>query len=345
MRRGRGWKQLLRLAAGVSGLAWMVAGCGSFGPSNAPKEYPIAVTSQSADRILVFDPAATDWSEPKALKWSWQPTADNGFDGLNRMWGLPTDAKVRTNEVWGGQWMVFTDSSGLAGIIPYPQGDAKKWGLAVGDNPHSAELLPNGNIAIAASTGGWVRVYASSQGSSADKYAQYAMPGAHAVLWDPQRQVLWAAGDDALVSLRVAGSDAAPALEEAERIALPTKHAHAVEPVYGNPDRLWVASGSQVYQYVKSTKSFDSAYPGREAISRVGVKSIGNQPSGEVVETVPDMAKKPPGGCKANNWCTETVDRFRPEGGQPGAGAWSRIGQTLSGEALYKARILNPNYQ
>ncbi|UUZ78776.1 hypothetical protein LJK88_26190 [Paenibacillus sp. P26] len=42
--------------------------------------------------------------------------------------GSPTDARVRQNEKWGGQWMVVTDSRGLAAIIPYPKANGKKWG-------------------------------------------------------------------------------------------------------------------------------------------------------------------------------------------------------------------------
>src|SRR5690606_38391276 len=138
-------------------------------------------------------------------------------------WGLPTEAKVRSHDKWGGQWMVVTDSKGLAAIVPYPAGDRKQWGLNVGGNPHSAELLPGGNVAVAASTGGWVRVYTSSQGPESNHFAEYGLPSAHAALWDPDLNVLWSAGKEYLVALTVGGTDAEPTLEEALRIELPTK--------------------------------------------------------------------------------------------------------------------------
>ncbi|UUZ95115.1 DUF6528 family protein [Paenibacillus sp. P25] len=311
-----------------------VAGRGDPSSGKKPvKDYDIAVTDQASDRVLVFQADAAEWSGSKA-KWSWAPDESNGFADLMSAWGSPTDARVRQNEKWGGQWMVVTDSRGLAAIIPYPKANGKKWGLNVGGNPHSAELLPDGNIAVAASTGGWVRVYASSQGPASESYAEYVLPGAHAVLWDPRLKLLWTAGDEYLAALRVEGTAAEPKLSEARKIALPTKHAHAVEPVYGDSGRLWIATGTKVYQYVKSTSAFDSGYPGNEAISRAGVKSIGDQPSGRVVETVPDNAKKPPGKCTANSWCTDTVDFFLPD-----------AKRSLDGSALYKARVWNPNYQ
>ncbi|WJH36662.1 DUF6528 family protein [Paenibacillus sp. CC-CFT747] len=311
-------------------------GCGGPLPAgkSGMKEYAIAVTDQGSDQIKVYDPKKADWNAKNALQWSWAPTAANGFDGLLSAWGLPTDAKVRKNAKWGGEWMVVTDSKGLAAVIPYPKADRKQWGLDVGGNPHSAELLPNGNIAVAASTGGWVRVYASSQGPAAKQYAEYGLPAAHAVLWDPGMDGLWSAGKDYLVLLQMEGTEAEPVIKEKLKVELPTKNAHAVEPVYGDPDKLWVVTGSKVYQYSKSTGDFKLDYNGDERINRVGVKSISSQGSGTVVETVTDTAKKPPGTCQANNWCTDTVDLFLPDSSR-----------TMTGAELYKARILNPNYQ
>src|SRR5690606_19878574 len=124
----------------------------------------------------------------QAVLWSWAPGDANGFAGLTDAWGLPTDAKVRSCKAWEGRWMVVTDSLGLAAILPYPPGDSRRWGRNVGGNPHSAELLPGGNIAVAASTAGWVRVYASSQGPDAEHYAEFRLTGAHGVEWDAGRK-------------------------------------------------------------------------------------------------------------------------------------------------------------
>lgn len=322
------------LATAAAAIAVGVAGCSARSADDGKdRDYEIAVTAQGTNRILVFDAAEKDWSREEALRWSWAPEASNGFENLTYAWGLPTEAKVRSNEKWGGEWMVVTDSKGLAAIIPYPAGDRKQWGLNVGGNPHSAELLPSGNIAVAASSGGWVRVYTSSQGPESNHYAEYGLPAAHAALWDPDMNVLWSAGKEYLVALTVGGTDAEPTLEEALRIELPTKNAHAVEPVYGDADKLWVVTGSKVYQFSKSTRQFDLSYPGNEEINRVGVKGISNQLSGQVVQSVTDKAKQIEGGCTANTWCTYTVDFFLP--------ADSR---TVPGSELYKARILNPNY-
>ena len=293
----------------------------------------VAVTDQASKRIVVLDLDVKNWGAGKGVVWSWSPMTSRGWEGLEVNWGFPTDAKLRTNEVFGGQSMVITDSSGLAAIVPYAQGGCKQWGRNVGGNPHSAELLPNGNIAIAASTGGWVRVYTSSQGPDSGSYAEYALPGAHGVQWDPLLQILWALGDDALVALKICGEDRSPELREAKRIPLPTRYGHDLQPVYGNTDRLWISTGTKVYQYVKSADVFDESYPGSGSISRARVKSIGNTASGRVISTVPDGIVRPATGYEDNDWCTDTIDLFDPN-----------EQRVLPGSAVYKARVWNTEY-
>ncbi|WP_146250256.1 DUF6528 family protein [Paenibacillus flagellatus] len=289
-------------------------------------EYGIAVTDQAAERITVYDPAKNDWNDDEAKLWSWAPSGTNGFAGLTRGWGLPSDVKLREGRT-GGTYMVVTDSRGLAAIVPYPAGDRRTWGAIVGGNPHAAELLPDGNIAIAASEGGWVRVYTASLGPDSADFAEYALPGAHGVLWDPRLCLLWAVGDRDLAALRVNGTAEAPVLEEALRSKLPSDWGHDLFAVYGNPDKLWVTTNTRVYQYDKPGDSWSSSYEGASEIDERWVKSIGNQPSGRVVKTV----QKP--GTKYV-WTTDTVDLHVPGDRR-----------TVSGGAFYKARIWSTDYQ
>ncbi|MFD0712748.1 DUF6528 family protein [Paenibacillus sp. GCM10027626] len=291
----------------------------------------IAVTDQQVKQIILLDPEAENWAVSTAV-WTWAPEEDKGFASLLSAWGLPTDAKLRWNSVYESYSMIVSDSAGLAAIVAYPQGD-KQWGLNVGDNPHSVELLPDGNLAVAASHSGWVRIYLSSLGADAADYAEFSLAGAHGVQWDPQLQLLWAVGDDDLVALEIAGTSEAPVIREARRTALPTSSGHDLQPVYGNPDRLWVSTESHVYQYIKSRNEFDETYPGHEFISRANVKSVGNMPSGQVVSTVPDQLVRTETGCGLNDWCTDTVDF-----------SISNKKAVLPGAAIYKARVWRASY-
>jgi hypothetical protein len=146
--------------------ALLESGGSGSAPARAGSSVMCAGSDQATNKILVFDPASPDWNGSCAIAWSWSPSASNGFSAATPGWGHPTDMRIRNNCVFGGQFMTVTASDGLAAIIPYPAGNSRQWSLNVGGNPQAAELLPNGNIAVAASAGGWVRVYTSSQGPS-----------------------------------------------------------------------------------------------------------------------------------------------------------------------------------
>ncbi|KAG6077993.1 hypothetical protein E4U15_004464 [Claviceps sp. LM218 group G6] len=70
------------------------------------------------------------------------------------------------------------------------------------DNTHSAEMLPDGKIAIATTSNdirGGIKIFDtfSSQGVRAAPIQQLdGVSAVHAVLWDDERRVLWAAGND-----------------------------------------------------------------------------------------------------------------------------------------------------
>ncbi|UUZ95166.1 DUF6528 family protein [Paenibacillus sp. P25] len=290
------------------------------------KDYWIAVTDQGSKEIRVYDPEKSDWNDKNALKWSWAPSDKNGFAGLTGGWGLPSDVKLREGKT-GGKYMVVTDSNGLAALVPYPSGNSRAWGALVGGNPHAAELLPDGNVAVAASAGGWVRVYTASQGPDSATYTQYSLPGAHGVLWDPQKNVLWAVGDYYLVALEVKGTPESPILEQVRQSRLPTNWGHDLFAVYGDTDKLWVTSNTKVYQYSKSADSWSESYPGANDIDHHWVKSISNQPSGQVVLTNQKAGTK-------YTWTTDQVDLYQPNDYR-----------LVTGGAFYKARVWNSDYQ
>ena len=287
----------------------------------------VAVTDQLSQRIIVLDPEVKDWNSPEAVKWWWRPEARNGFGGFLGAWGLPSGVKLRKNDVFGGYYMVVTDSRGLAAIVPYPSGDERKWAQVVGGNPHSAELLPDGNIAVAASTGGWVRVYTSSQGPNSSKYVEFRLKGAHGVLWDPKYNLLWAVGDDHLVGLEVLGTPDAPVLNKVVEKPLPSRGGHDLSPVYGDEDRLWVTTASTVHQYDKARGVWVNDYFGSDLLlRRANVKGVGDLPTGQVVAVWPKAGS-------LYTWTTDTVHLFFPD-----------EVRRLDGSAIYKARVWVADY-
>lgn len=279
-------------------------------------DYPIAITEQSSATIRVLG--------PEGVSWEWSPGDANAREAAG--WGLPSDVKLRNHAACGGLCVVVADSRGYTAIVAYPSKDVL-WSRVVGGNPHAAELLPDGNIAVAASDGGWVRIYTASQGPASDRFGEAALPGAHGVLWDPERQLLWAVGDDRLIALHVAGPPAAPVLELVVERKLPSLWGHDLCPVYGDSGRLWVTTNGGVYQYVKASDAWSADYPGADRACRAFVKSMGNQPSGTLVQTVPKQGVR-------YAWGTDTVDFFMPD---------RKL--ELAGTSIYKARIWCADYQ
>jgi len=333
--------------------------CGKKGGAGSPVDPPpvdpgtgpdtlkgmIVATNNSTKSIEVYDAAVTDWNKPEARKWNWKPAVSNGFNATeSNGFGGGSDARLRQVKAWGDSTFMAVTDTKLAAIITWP-GAVKKWSLTIEGNLHAAEILPNGNLALAASDGNWVRVYSTSQGPANTNFVQYDLNAAHAVLWDPTYNLLWVTGQDPvtaahiLTALEIGGTAAAPELKEvtAYRSILPTAWGHDVAPYYGDVNRLWVSTNGGVYVYNKTSKTFVVA-PGGS--NRTFVKSVGNIVGGPLVQTRADANKSPTPAvsCSLNGWATSTVDFYSPSGSL-------YTTRVAAGACFYKARVLNSQYQ
>ncbi|KAA2266099.1 hypothetical protein F0L68_02985 [Solihabitans fulvus] len=274
----------------------------------------VAVTDQAnGGSIRVFDPASRTW-DASTQKWSWKPSAANGFSAAETAaWSNPSDAKLRRDR-HGDYVMVTSASGGLAALVAFPSGK-RLWAARPGGNTHSVELLPDGNVATASSTGRYVRLYAASQGANASYFAEYTLDQAHGVYWDPTRNVLWALGYSKLVRLTVGGTATKPTLTEAGSWALPDNDGHDLNPKLGSPDRLWITTAHKVFEFSKSQNRAVAE------TADANVKSQTTMPNGRVVRTIPKPGFDP-------SWATDTVTFLNP--------ADSRV---VAGSKIYKARV------
>ncbi len=289
----------------------------------------VALTDQLNGKVRLVRMDAPGWDE---AEWEWSPKPEDGCFDWEKFINV-SDVRLRKSEKYGGYVMLTCASLGFAGIIGYPSGKPV-WTLKNSDliNPHATELLPNGNLCVASSEGNSVRVYAASQEMDCG-YAEAFFEDAHGLLYDPEREVVWALGKHFLTAYRVGGTDADPTLTEAEefRTPLPTPYGHDLQPVYGDPRRMWITTGKGVYQFDKTTLQWVD-YEGQAQISHPYVKSIGNQPgSGDVVRCLPNGTQQP--------WNTDRVDLFRF--GEKGYRHQLKICQN---GAFYKARVWCEKY-
>ncbi|MFH9074100.1 DUF6528 family protein [Streptomyces alboflavus] len=304
------------------------------GPGIPPGTPPILVTEQASKRLLLLDPRRRVWdpaAEPGVVRWQFSPLGDPRYRDLQpeASWVYPCEAKVRVHRK---RTLVLTTASfGFVAAVEYPTG-RRYWGAALGPgddlfNPHSAEVLPDGNVAVACSSGALVRLYAASLGPTATRYAEDRLKGAHGLHWDRARRVLWALGDDDLVAYAVGGTPARPTLTRTSVTPLPvavpgkTAGGHDLFPVAGRPGRLWVTTNAGVFQYDRRHGTFVRDYPGHELIDRASVKAVGNDPrTGQVLSTVPEKGLE-------ETWWTTKVGVHRPTGTY-----------TLVNGGIYKAR-------
>ncbi|MGW4303592.1 DUF6528 family protein [Streptomyces sp. NPDC004646] len=281
------------------------------GKARAATAPPVLVGDQKARKVLLLDSAKTTWdpaNDPSVVQWSFTPDGDSRYADLQPTSSFTYVSEVKARTSGGPMLVLVTASYGFAAVVEYPTGKRRWAGLVAGSgpgddlNPHSIELLPDGNVAVACSSGNAVRVYAASQGPTATDHFTTPLTTAHGVHWDSGANVLWAVGGSKLAAYTLAGTPAQPVLTEktSASVDLPTSDGHDVGAVTGSSDLLWVSTGSALYQYSKSARTF-TPY-GSTACGRGpwgGVKAVSNY-GGTVLFTKPDGDLSP-------NWLTRYV--------------------------------------
>lgn len=311
------------------------------GSATAAALPPLLVGDQKARRVLLLDSGTTAWTpatDPAPVRWQFTPDGDSRYADLDPGWSWTYVSEVKSRTWQGKTYLLTTASGGFAGVVEYP-GKNRYWAVQVPDldgtdpNPHSIELLPNGNVAIAASTGNSVLLYAASQGPASTAYTRVTLASAHGVHWDDASGLLWAIGSRQLVAYSLSGTAARQTLVQSYAIDLPellpggTPGGHDLNGVTGEPDLLWVTTSLGILQYSKSRRAFApylaSTCPG--ALSKV--KAVSNV-GGTVAYTVPDIGLD-------KSWWTRSV---RLDNGS--VPAHTIGGGTYGG--IYKARWWQP---
>lgn len=242
-------------------------------------------------------------------------------------------ADTRLREYEGREVVMAAYGASSAKMISFDDKKEVLWSTdSTASNPHACELLPNGIVAVAASTGGEIRFF-DAKGKGLD-FVSAKLEDSHGLLWDPENKVLWAIGRTVLTAYEAEISDGKITVRERAdlRATIPGDWAHDLQPVYGNTDRMWVTTSAAVYIYSKSERKFLTDFPGSDKVSLKSVKGIGNFDDGSIVLIRPDGAFK--------SWTGADITFLQPTGDD-------FIPQTVkSGDSgFYKVRVWNKNYQ
>jgi len=280
-------------------------------------DYLVALTNQGNSHLEVYDISEGKLDE-SSLVWSCKMPYYN-----------IAGTKLRHSEQYGDVALAVCGNR-YGCMVSYPDGKLLWRTEAAASNPHSIELVPCGVIAIASSTGGEVRFFTTDKNLSRSASASVKLEDAHGVLWDEEKEVLWAVGRTVLTAYRVTleGGNVTVTEETALRATIPSDHAHDLAPVYGNKNELWITTGSHVYRFDKNTKTFSTDYVGHESLDRGAIKGVGNFDDGSIVYLFPDGAFK--------SWTTRSAVFLR--GGE-------KLTLSSASGHFYKIRVWDTRYQ
>ena len=215
-----------------------------------------------------------------------------------------------------GTRILITSSGG--GVALVNRADGRVLFHARVTNAHSAELLPNNRVAVAAShdaAGKGDRLIVFDLAKSNAEILSEELPWGHGVVWDAQRNRLWALADKDLRVFELGDrSTPSPGLRRVQLIPLPEGMGHNLSAVPGS-SALAISTTNHCWLFDRETLMFR---PHPELGDARHVKSISYQPATGQIAYVQ---------AEGENWWAERIHLLDPAG-------MIHIG----GEHFYKAR-------
>ena len=268
----------------------------------------ILCSNQATRDVLVMD-VDGDWSKPESILWKWNPEGDPN---------IPADRLKRFNHidetkvVNGGKQILVTSSTGGMALVDVATKQSVFTGYP-GGSTHSADLLPDGTIITASSTGNFLMVFTRKDGEkTAHKTFKLTFADAHGVVWDKLLGLVWAVGKEAVICCRYNFDYENPQLTIVESFPLKPNPYWGHDLILLEKERKLLMTGRNMLEFDTMTGQY------KLFLKRKSVKSISIHPeTGEQLVQIP----------KENYW-NDTVKLLN------GDRKW-----TLPGNAkIYKAR-------
>ena len=250
-----------------------------------------------------------DWSKPESILWKWNPEGDPN---------IPADRLKRFNHidetkvVNGGKQILVTSSTGGMALVDVETKQSVFTGYP-GGSTHSADLLPDGTIITASSTGNFLMVFTrKGDEKTAHKTFKLTFADAHGVVWDKLLGLVWAVGKEAVICCRYNFDVENPQLTIVESFPLKPNPYWGHDLILLEKERKLLMTGRNMLEFDTMTGQY------KLFLKRKSVKSISIHPeTGEQLVQIP----------KENYW-NDTVTLLN------GDRKW-----TLPGNAkIYKAR-------
>ncbi len=241
-------------------------------------EKAYVLTEQSRSAILIMD------ATTKKNVWSWDPVTAQLPVAHQAWFGNPSEVKP----VFNRRYILMTASGGAVALIRVSDHKLMYYAQA-GTNPHSAEILPDGNIVVANSTGHELCTFVTDTVNVLGTRANVIKLGnAHNAVWDKKRNLLYATATvkndaqqnvTAIFSFGYNNDKNNPKLNNQKRIYTfqSDNGGHDLFPVEGESDMLWLTTAQHVWKYNVATNIPQVAY------NFTDIKSISNSTDGIIM--------------------------------------------------------------
>ncbi|MFH1069331.1 MAG: DUF6528 family protein, partial [Candidatus Glassbacteria bacterium] len=202
--------------------------CGGNGPGSESVSRPRELILCGWDEVFILRLAGPTDSLPEKV-WSWKAQDCPDLPDTMKPKFLSTDD---CKPVDGGGKILITSSS--EGIALVERAGGRLLYFASAPNAHSADLLPGGRIAVAVShfedRGDRLMVFDLAEPGRVVTSSELSW--GHGVVWDAERELLWALANQAIHVYRLADWNLAnPRLETVDTIPLPESGGHDFYPV------------------------------------------------------------------------------------------------------------------
>lgn len=272
----------------------------------------IVCTEQFSTRVMIMDADAGDWNKKEAIQWTFDPMYHKEIrDDQLRHFRAFSDVKPVLNM----SHLLITASCGAICLVRLEDSKIIFCGYAEG-NAHSAELLEDGNIVSASSSGSFLRLFRVRENETTD----YELIDAHGIVWDRKRKCLWSSSLYGITRWTYDGKnlkrqESYNPLSDGGKI-----YGHDLFPVYG-ADKLYM-TGEAICVFDPERCVFESIENSTPESKHS--KSIGRNQDGKILVTYPN-----------ESWWTDTVSLYDN-------GTFTPY-RTRKNMWFYKARWMMPN--
>ncbi|MBQ2273763.1 MAG: hypothetical protein II337_09925 [Clostridia bacterium] len=235
-----------------------------------------------------------DWSVEEGIIWEWA-TTDAKNSKMGNVSVTMDSTRLRYSPYYGCDVVVFCGSGGWVGIVSYETKELL-FEDKPGNGPHSAELLPNGDLILACSgnsntDNGCILYYPLSAGAKKPS-STVSLKSAHGVCYDPQQDVVWALGNREIIAIDVYGEgtmDARITAVNGMEVSLPSGGGHDLSPAYGYPGKYWVSTSKTVYVFDSVNGTVSATDLQANQYTKASVKGMAYFPDGTMVQTAHDQ--------------------------------------------------------